>query len=281
MAVTPSKLNLGVVGIDFFDREPQTLGKSDERSTLQIEQKESFRWLEGYRLACQLAAESPGTQIVSVADRETDIYDIFVDSQQQSGPRAEFIIRAKVAQSTPERDPAAGKAAYRKVRDEVGAAELLTTRTIELSVTPKRKARTAQLEIRAITVTVKPPHERSYLPPATLNVVLAKEVGGPGDGTDVSWLLLTSMPIGTIEEILMVIDYYVVRLAVELLFKRWKSQGLAAKLSGSTEVRQLVRVWARLLAALVQHWLVLAVSWGDPTQSGERYARRSDTSSAA
>jgi hypothetical protein len=47
LAVTPAKLNLGVVGIDFFDRAAETLGKADERSTLPIEEKESFRWLEG------------------------------------------------------------------------------------------------------------------------------------------------------------------------------------------------------------------------------------------
>ena len=29
----------------------------------------------------------------------------------------------------------------------------------------------------------------------------------------------------------------------------------------------MVRVWARLLAAVVQHWLVVACSWGDPTRS--------------
>ena len=223
LAVTPGKLALGVVGIDFFDRAPETLGQSDERITLPIEQKESFRWLEGFRLAQQLAADLPETQIVNVADREADIYDIFVEAQQQSGPRAEYIIRAKVARSIPEPNPAAGKAAYCKVRDEVADAKLLTTRTIELSETPKRKARTAQVEIRALTVLVKPPHARPHLPPVTLNVVLAEEVGGPGDDTDVSWLLLTSMPIGTIEEVLKVIDYYVARWAAEIFFRMWKT----------------------------------------------------------
>lgn len=237
LAVTPGQLTLGVAGIDFFDRAPETLGQSDERITWPIEQKESFRWLEGFRLARQLAADLPETQIVSVADREADIYDIFVEAEQQSGPRAEYIIRAKVARSTLEPDPAAGKAAYCKVRDEVAAAQLLTTRTIELGETPKRKARTAQLEIRALTVLVKPPHARPHLPPVTLNVVLAEEVGGPGDGTDVSWLLLSSLPIGTSEEVLRVIDNYVVRWAVEIFFRMWKTGCRIEEIQLETQAR--------------------------------------------
>lgn len=60
---------------------------------------------------------------------------------------------------------------------------------------------------------------------------------------------------------------YRARWQVELLFKRWKSQGLVAELSGSTAVRHMVRMWARLLAVVVQHWLVIACVWGDPTKS--------------
>lgn len=60
---------------------------------------------------------------------------------------------------------------------------------------------------------------------------------------------------------------YRARWQVELLFKRWKSLNLVALLSGATEVRQMVRVWSRLLMSLVQHWLVLAGVWGDPTKS--------------
>ena len=172
LAVTPDKLCLGVVGAEFFDREPETLGKADERSSLPIEQKESFRWLQGYRLACELAAESPQTQIVSVADHEADIDDIFVEAQQQSGPHADWIIRSRVDRCTPERDPASGPAVDCKVREEVSQSPLRATRTIALTQTPKRAARQAHLEVRAITVQVKPPHERSKLPSVTYQVVL-------------------------------------------------------------------------------------------------------------
>lgn len=223
LAVTPDNLCLGIVKAEYFDRSPESLGKSLQRKTLPIEEKESFRWLNGYRLACELASTCPQTQIVSIADREADIYDIFVDAQQQTGLRADYIIRAKEDRCTLERDPETGPLAYRKVRDEVSCSKLLATRTIELNQTPNRTARQAFLEIRAITVVVKSPRSRSYLPDVTHNVVLVKEVGGPGDDTEVSWLLLTTLPIDTIDGLLRIVDYYVARWIVEVYFRTLKT----------------------------------------------------------
>jgi hypothetical protein len=60
---------------------------------------------------------------------------------------------------------------------------------------------------------------------------------------------------------------YRARWQIELLFKRWKSQGQVATVDASSEVRQVIRVWARLLAVLVQHWLLVATVWGDATKS--------------
>jgi len=222
LAITPEKICLGVVDVEYFERTPESLGKAQERRNLPIEEKESFRWLKGCRLASKLAGECPDTQIVSVSDSEADIYDILLEVEEQEAS-ADLIIRSKEVRSTPERDPDVGPSVYRKVRDEVSASKLLIRKTLDLPRTPKRKARKAQLEIRALRVTMKPPHARSYLPRVTLNAVLVDEVNGPQDGTDVSWLLITTLPIDSVEDVLCVIDYYVARWSIEIYFRVFKT----------------------------------------------------------
>lgn len=79
-------------------------------------------------------------------------------------------------------------------------------------------------------------------------------------------ILVTNVPVElmTVEEAIVL---YRARWQVELLFKRWKAQDLVAVLRGATAVRQMVGVWSRLLAALVQHWLLIGSVWGDPSKS--------------
>jgi len=79
-------------------------------------------------------------------------------------------------------------------------------------------------------------------------------------------ILVTNVPAHMLTPAEAIILYRA-RWQIELLFKRWKSQNLAAVLSGSTPVRQMVRVWSRLIGAVIQHWLLLASAWGDPTKS--------------
>jgi hypothetical protein len=85
-----------------------------------------------------------------------------------------------------------------------------------------------------------------------------------------SWCDWTILVTNAGEELLApeeVAVLYRARWQIELLFKRWKSLGLIAELAGPTEARQMVRLWSRLLATLVQHWLVLSSAWGDARRS--------------
>src|SRR5262249_3153177 len=69
-------------------------GTRARRKREPIEAKESYRWLEGYRRACAVAAAVPGTRIVSISDREGDIYECLAEAQTIEGPRADWIIRS-------------------------------------------------------------------------------------------------------------------------------------------------------------------------------------------
>ena len=173
-------------------------------------------------MAARLAREYPATRVVSVADREADIFDIFAEAEKEDFAAA-FVIRAKEDRCTTERRPEAGPAVYHKVWDEVAKSPLRGTREINLPATPERASRTAHLEIRAITIEIKRPHARPDLPNLTLNLVLAKEVNGPGDGTDIEWRLITSLPIDTCEELLLILDYYTGRWPIEVFFRTLKT----------------------------------------------------------
>ncbi|NQV25159.1 MAG: hypothetical protein HQ518_12415 [Rhodopirellula sp.] len=59
LAVTPDGLPLGVVGTHVFDRSAESLGKTLQRRGLPIEEKESYRWLQGYRLAWAATTTAP------------------------------------------------------------------------------------------------------------------------------------------------------------------------------------------------------------------------------
>jgi hypothetical protein len=75
-------------------------------------------------------------------------------------------------------------------------------------------------------------------------------------------ILITNVP----EELLSIDEarvLYRARWQIELLFKRWKSQGRIDEMANSSPVRCMVRLWSRLLAALVQQWLQSRL-WGRP-----------------
>lgn len=239
LAITPEGLPLGVVGTQSHDRAPESLGHAHDlaRRTAPIEDKESLRWLNGYRNACELQASCADTKVVSIADREGDIYDIYVDHRDRDGPRADLVVRALQPRSTLQRNPTMGVDAFCKVVDELRQSPLLATVKIELTETSKRAARVAHLEIRALTLNVKPPHARKRLKPVTVNVILVEEVGGPGDGTDVSWQLITSLPIDTVEDALQVVTYYRQRWAVEIYFRILKSGCKVEELQLETTAR--------------------------------------------
>jgi hypothetical protein len=242
LAITPDKLPLGVVHAYIWARDAEDFQKSAaekraERRAKDIEDKESVRWLNGYRQACRVAQEAPATTVVSVADSEGDIYECFLEGQPAADTRkAEWIVRAcqnRQLAKAAEADPGAALAA--KLRERTAATPVLTRITVEVSRRePKSKdqrkrkqargARTAVLEVRAARVRLQAPDRpEKKLADVEVNVVLVQEVDPPPGEEAVEWLLLTSLPIDTTEAVLCVIRYYCCRWQIEIYFRVLKS----------------------------------------------------------
>ena len=103
--------------------------------------------------------------------------------------------------------------------------------------------------MRAARVTLRPPWRPDRkLPPVTVNVVLVSEVNPPPGDEPVEWLLLTSLPIDTVEQVRQIIQYYCVRWMIEIFFRVLKS--------GCRVEERLFEYMDRLLTCLAVYVIV-------------------------
>jgi hypothetical protein len=240
---TPDGTPLGLVWAELWARQDDATPaaeKKKKRRVTPIEAKESFRWLEGLRQSRAVAQALPEVCCVCVGDSEADIYELFAE------PRGERPVHWLIRACHTDRgvqQPCATAAETADV-DTAGdlRAQLLATAvrfTNEIAVRgrgePKvgceqgarhqpRQSRTASVAVRAATVLLQPPRRPDrVLPPVTVNVVLVREVEPPANEEPVEWLLLTTLPIETSEQVRTVVQYYVVRFLIEVYFRVLKS----------------------------------------------------------
>src|SRR5262245_3849391 len=188
VAFTPERVNLGVVGMKVWQRPEEPVAQ--QRKSKPIEEKESYRWLEGYRGACEIKQACPATLVVNMADREGDIQDWLVDAMRRKpDQRAEVIIRAKCNRRL------APGATQRYLWAEMQQTPSLGTLTLALARQPDRPPRQVILAVTATQVTFHGARRPGgKLPPVEVSAVYAQEPSPPPGETPVEWLLLTSLP---------------------------------------------------------------------------------------
>ena len=214
---------LGILDVKFFDRDVESLGKTRQRRADPIEDKESYRWLEGIELAEQVAQQHRETEVISVSDSEADIYEIYRAAFSE-GRHSHCIIRAKQIRRTLDIDQEKGGKNYVTVLDQLLQGEPTAMRIMELPRTPKREARQATLNIFSASIEVQPPAAHPEWENLTLNFVLVDETGRPeNDETAVRWLLITTLPIDSVRKTLRVVDGYVGRWPIEPYFRTFKT----------------------------------------------------------
>ncbi len=83
-AVTPERVPLGIIHQQIWTRPVEEYGKKHKRKQLPIEEKESQKWLTSLEATSRMQKQLPHTKIVSVGDREADVYELFALSQTLS-----------------------------------------------------------------------------------------------------------------------------------------------------------------------------------------------------
>jgi hypothetical protein len=264
LAMTPARVPLGLIGATIWSRDAEQFAKSRavkrrERKAKAIEDKESFRWVEGYRRACAVAEAAPDTTVVAVSDSEGDIYECFVEGVAGEGRRAEWIVRAGQDRALASED--------RDLRQRLLCTAVRGRLTIDVSRRhastgdgrPRKQARAARratVNVRAVSVALRPPYRPgTTLSAVTVNAVWVSEENPPAGEGPIEWLLLTSLPIDTFEAVQTVIDSYGCRWEIEVFFRVFKGGCRVEEL----QLETTGRVENCLALYLIVAWRVLHV----------------------
>lgn len=239
---------LGLVDGQFLRR---AAGRKGQRRSLPVEEKESFRWLQGADQAASVCAGA--RRITVVSDREGDIYEAF--ALRPDG--VELLVRAAQDRSLDE----AGKLfAALDALPEAGRAE------VDLPAQPGRRARTAQLAVRFAVLPVAKPARgfAKSLPEAIeLQCIDVREVSAPPGATPVHWRLLTTHAVEDAAQAWAVVDLYRKRWAIEQLFRTLKTQGFDIEgLRIEEPAPRANLLMAALIAAVVVQQMVHARDGG-------------------
>jgi hypothetical protein len=240
LAMTPERVPLGLLPGTTWARDPNDprheLSRAERaklRRETPFEERESFRWVQGYRVCCEAAAAAPDTEIISVSDSESDIYELLAETQRSdAGPRAHWIIRAcqnRGLSSDADQPETARLFEAAQQLPKFGACEVeIRARDAQSGDGRKRKVarsqREADCEVRAGTLTIKRPADSAAtMPCVTVNVVYLRERNPPEGEPPIEWLLPTDLLVDTLQAVLLVLKYYTCRWEIEVYFKVLKS----------------------------------------------------------
>lgn len=208
----------GFSNIKLWNRE---FGQKDrlERSYKKqpIEDKESYKWLEGIYSSRWLCEHS--AHITHVMDRESDFYDLFI---QPRAKNEDWIVR--VCQDRCLMDEELNLKAY------LSEQAIRCSLQLKIKGNEHRRKRTAKLGLKYDKIKIKKPSNKSKTlsPFVEVNVVVIEEYASsvPDGEEPIRWILYTTHEIQSIADALQIIDWYRMRWIIEELFATLKTRGL-------------------------------------------------------
>ena len=219
--VTTAGLPLGILDQNIYSRPELTVEQKKAKkhnSNIPIEEKESNRWLVSLE-SVNSDLESK-TKIVTVCDREADIYDFFRKAEELTSP---VLVRA-----SQDREVDVGSENTKRLWKAIGKKRRSGTVCVKVPAKEGAPAREALLEIRFGKFTINPPksnvkHKTEILPKLKLSAVYISEKNPPSVATPLEWMLITNLAVNNFDEAVEKMKWYCLRWRIEVFHKILKS----------------------------------------------------------
>jgi hypothetical protein len=214
LAVTTEGLPLGLSAVKFWTRKKfkgtAQLKKKINPTRVPIEKKESVRWLDNLRQSISLLGAPE--RCVHVADRESDIYELYCLTQELG---AHFLVRMCA-------DRLAGDGGH-TIATEMEDVRVKGLHHVEFR-DEKGDVNRVALELKFKRIIVQPPiGKQKRYPPLRLTVLHATERNSPKGRKPIEWKLITDLPVRSRQEAIQKIDWYAMRWKIEVFHKVLKS----------------------------------------------------------
>ncbi|MBU1950796.1 MAG: IS4 family transposase [Candidatus Eisenbacteria bacterium] len=273
LAVTVEGLPLGLLDQKIFARklrqERTHTGKGRKpHDLLPIEEKETYRWLEALMNTKQALA---GTEVITVCDREADLYDFFKLSDQLGTP---VLVRATANRTVNRKSRYAEKGVVKlwdhiRKQHETGSFTIEVHRRKRTKHCEARDARTATVTLRFGSFQLNPPrnnpkHKREELSDMEMYAVYVLEPDPPDGEQPVEWMLLTNLPVRSFAEAYEKVLWYCLRWRIEMYFKVLKS-GFRVEACRLARAERLTRYLAVMSIVGWRLFMITLLARTDPT----------------
>jgi hypothetical protein len=244
----------GVIGLVDCVVLNRTEGKVSDRRARPADEKESRRWLHGAEMAAERLAEA--ALITVVADRESDVYDLFA----RRPPQVHLLCRS--AQDRCLRGGGSLSAHCDGWIEQERAA---------ISVPPRgsRPERDATVALRFGAVTLQRPLSQAKDLPQSVALwaVDVREIDPPHGQAPVHWRLLTTHEVTTAAQARQIVAWYRLRWIIEQVFRSLKAHGLRIEDSQIIEARCFSKLAVVALIAAVRSMQLVLARGGDTGQT--------------
>jgi hypothetical protein len=176
-----------------------------------FERKESYRWVEALKTVDKQVGES--TRVIHVFDREGDIAEV-LEQARQLGQTGVVVRAAHDRRLDPNSE---------RLWAKLEAQPIQFYQDIDIPKTDTQAARTAKVAVRFCQACLRTPYRFDNRDPLKIYAVYACEVEFPDGVTPLSWMLLTTEAVRTLEMATTIVRWYSYRWRVEEYHKLLKS----------------------------------------------------------